>query len=488
MVRQFLLLEWRSFFRSASFKANLVIKIILAIVACFYAAMICLLGFFAFEGLKDKGLEPLLTINRYLIYWWAFDLVFRYFLQKTPVMWVRPLLPLPFKKKSITHYLLGKSAVSFFNIYPFFFFAPFSIALLLNDYSVIGVISWHLAIMGISYFNNYLNLTINNKDRVFIGIALVLAILGLSQYYEWFDITIYTAPVFQAFYQYPGTFLVLALAAWWLYRYNFRYYYRSLYLDDLIQKKNKAASSREYTWLNRFGLMGTFLKNDLHLLLRNKRSKNTLLASFFFLFYGLLIFSNPDMRDSDAWRVFAGIFISGGFLFTFGGFVPSWDSSYYPLMMSQNIRYREYLASKWWLMVVATFASMILSAFYLFLGTKFYWAILAGGIYNIGVNAHIVLLSGAYVKTPIDLSSGKKPFGDKKAFNLKTFLLAIPKILVPIVIYYIFYWLFDELAGFMAIAITGLLGLFLRNLMFRLVEKVYKEEKYSTLQAYKQKG
>lgn len=488
MIRQFLQLEWRSFFRSASFKVNIIIKIILGIVACFYAAMILFLGVAAYYGLKEKGMEPLMTINHYLIYWWAFDLVFRYFLQKTPVMWVRPLLPLPFKKKNITHYLMGRSAFSFFNIYPAFFFVPFSVALLLNGYSIIGVISWHLAMMGISYFNNYLNLAVNNKDRVFISIAVVLAVLGLSQYYHWFDITVYTAPVFQAFYQYPGTFIILALAVWLLYRYNYRYFYRSLYLDDLVQKKSKAASSRSYTWLNRFGLMGTFLKNDLHLILRNKRSKNTLVISSLFLFYGLLIFSNPAYRDSDAWRVFAGIFISGGFLFTFGGFVPSWDSAYYPLMMSQNIRYREYLASKWWLMVVATLASMILSAFYLILGTKFYLAILAGGIYNIGVNAHIVLLSGAYVKTPIDLSTGKKPFGDKKGFNLKTVLLTIPKILLPVVIYYIFYWLFDELAGYIAIAITGLLGLTLRNTMFSLVEKVYKEEKYSTLQAYKQKG
>lgn len=488
MIRQFLQLEWRSFFRSASFKANIIIKIILGIGACFYAAMVFMLGIAAFYGLKEKGLEPLLTINHYLIYWWAFDLVFRYFLQKTPVMWVRPLLPLPFKKKNITHYLMGKSAFSFFNIYPFFFFAPFSVALLLNGYSVIGVICWHLAMMGISYFNNYLNLAVNNKDSVFISLAVVLAALGLSQYFHWFDITVYTAPVFQAFYQYPGTFLVLFAAAWLMYRYNFRYFYRSLYLDDLIQKKSKAATSHDYMWLNRFGLMGTFLKNDLHLILRNKRSRNTLWASFFFLFYGLLIFSNPVYRDSNAWMVFAGIFISGGFLFTFGGFVPSWDSAYYPLMMSQNIKYREYLASKWWLMVVATLAAMVLSAFYLILGTKFYLAILAGGIYNIGVNAHIVLLSGAYVKTPIDLSSGKKPFGDKKAFNLKTLLLAIPKILLPLVIYYIFYWLFDELAGYLAIAIAGLLGLTLRNTMFSLVEKVYKEEKYSTLQAYKQKG
>ncbi len=59
-------------------------------------------------------------------------------------------------------------------------------------------------------------------------------------------------------------------------------------------------------------------------------------------------------------HIFAGIFVSGGFLFTFGQFVPSWDSSYYQLMMTQNIPYKGYLSSKWWLIVIATFVSTII--------------------------------------------------------------------------------------------------------------------------------
>lgn len=487
MIRYFLSLEWKSFLRSASLTTNLVVKIILGIVACFYAVMILLLGVAAFHGLKKEGMEPLSTINHFLIYWWLFDLVVRYFLQKTPVMWVRPLLSLPISKKKLTHYLLGKSAFSFFNIYPLFFFLPFSVTLLLNGYSIPGVIGWHLAIMGISYFNNYLNLAINNKDGIFITLAVLLIGAGIGQYYHYFDITTYAAPVFQSFYNMPWLLLIIWGLMAGMYRYNFRYFHHALYLDDAVKTKTKAANVRDYNWLNRFGLMGTFLKNDLRLILRNKRSRNTLVTSFLFLFYGLLIFGNPAYHNVSAWLIFAGIFIPGGFMFTFGGFVPSWDSAYYPLMMSQNIKYKEYLNSKWWLMVVATTASMLLSAFYLILGSKYYLAILAGGIYNIGINAHIVLLSGAYVKTPIDLSTGKKPFGDKKAFNAKTLLLTLPKILLPIIIFYLFKFLYNDTIGFLAVAIAGIIGLAFRNKVFSIIEKIYKNEKYATLHAYKEK-
>src|SRR5690606_35833526 len=144
-------------------------------------------------------------------------------------------------------------------------------------------------------------------------------------------------------------------------------------------------------------------------------------------------------------------FVSGGFLFTFGQFVPSWDSSYYQLMMSQNIQYKEYLSSKWWLIVIATVVSALLASFYLVFGWKIYMLILVGAIYNIGVNSHLVLYGGAYVKTPIDLSSTKGAFGDKQAFNIKTLLISVPKLLVPMLLYAAGFYLHSAEVGFILV-------------------------------------
>ena len=147
----------------------------------------------------------------------------------------------------------------------------------------------------------------------------------------------------------------------------------------------------------------------------------------------LLFFTGGiEAYDGPVWKIFAGIFISGGFLFSFGQFVPSWDSAYYPLMMSQNIRYREYLNSKWYLIIIATVLSTILASFYIYFGWDAYLAVIVGAIYNIGVNSYLVLWGGAYIKTPIDLTSNKKAFGDKQAFNSKTLLLTLPKLIIAL--------------------------------------------------------
>jgi len=270
---------------------------------------------------------------------------------------------------------------------------------------------------------------------------------------------------------------------------TYKYFMKNLYLDTGLKGKYENAKTENYTWLNRFGTMGTFLKNDIRLIRRNKRSKTTVLMSFIFLFYGLLFFSSGiDAYQTPIMQMFAAIFVTGGFLFTFGQFVPSWDSAYYPLMMSQNIPYRDYIASKWWLIVIGTVVSLILSVFYMYYGFSIYLNILAGAVYNIGVNSHLVLLGGAFTKTPVDLASSKQAFGDKKAFNVKTLLLSIPKLLLPMGLYALGYYLISPDAGVAFVAGAGILGFALRNKVFILIEKVYKTEKYSAIDAYSQKN
>jgi len=281
-------------------------------------------------------------------------------------------------------------------------------------------------------------------------------------------------------------FLIPILVLIGLHIYTFKYFKNNLYLDAGLSVKQDEASTENLTWLNQFGTLGTFLKNDIKLIKRNKRSKTTIIMSVVFLFYGLIFFGNS--HQPAMMHIFAGIFVSGGFLFVFGQFVPSWDSSYYQLMMTQNIPYRNYITSKWWLIVIATFASTILASFYLFYGWEVYLTIVVGAIYNIGVNSHLVLLGGAFTKTPIDLSNAGGAFGDKKAFNASAMLLSLPKILLPVALYGLGIYFGDKMIGLALVAGAGILGFVFKEKVFSLIEKRYKIEKYSTISAYKQKN
>ncbi len=489
MFKKFFVLEWKSFIRSASFKSNLVLKIFMALGAIYFIAMFLLLGFGAYYILEKLELEPFATVNQVLLYYILFDLLIRFFFQKAPVLNIRPLLTFNISKNNIVGYTLGKTVLSYFNWIHLFFLLPFTLVLIREGFSVSGSFSWFVACFAFIFLNNFLNILSNNRDVLLFALGVVLVSIAGLHYFSIFDTALYTAPVFNGFYTTPYLVLFPVLALILVAVYTFQFYKKRLYLDSGLSVKQKDAQTENYSWLDRFGLMGSFLKNDIKLLKRNKRSRTTILMSVLFIFYGLLFFTGAvEAYEGPVWRIFAGLFVTGGFLFTFGQFVPSWDSAYYPLMMSQNITYRDYLDSKWWLMVIATVVTTILSSFYLYFGWEVYLALLVGAIYNIGVNAHIVLWAGAYVKTPIDLTQNKNVFGDKQSFNIKSVLLALPKLLLPMMLYAIGHYTYGPTLGYLIVAGSGVLGFAFKNKVFAIIETIYKTEKYKTIAAYSQRN
>jgi multisubunit Na+/H+ antiporter MnhC subunit len=489
MIQKFLYLEWKAFIRSASFATNLALKILMGFVAAYFILIFLALGVLTFYILKKENFDPIVTVNKFLIYYVLIDLVIRLLLQKIPVMNIRPMLVFPIKKSTIVHFSLGKTILSFFNLVHGFFLIPFCVVLIIEGYDALSVVLWFTAVYSLLYCNNFINIILSNKDNLFAIFLGIVAVLGGLQYYGLFSITDYTAPFFNAIFNTYWAFAIPILVLFAFYYVTFHYFKNNLYLDAGLSNKHDIATTEDLTWLNQFGTIGTFLKNDIKLIKRNKRSKTTVGLSVMFLFYGFLFFTNGiAMYNNPVMHIFAGIFVSGGFLITFGQFVPSWDSAYYQLMMTQNIPYKGYLSSKWWLMVIATVITTTIASFYLYFGVQVYLTIVVGALYNIGVNSHLVLLGGAYTKTPIDLSSGKGAFGDKKAFNIKTMLISIPQLSLPVLLYWLGSKYGNPTVGLVLVASAGVIGFAFKEKAFSVIEKIYKSEKYATIAAYKQKG
>ncbi|MFT7188986.1 MAG: hypothetical protein ACI9AV_002260, partial [Sediminicola sp.] len=148
MFKHFINLQWKSFIRSASFKTNVALKILMAFGALYFIAIFLFLGVGVFYIIEKAEIgDPLVIVNKYLIYYLGMDLFIRYMMQKMPITNIKPLLYLPFKKQQVVNYSLGKTVISFFNIAHAFFFVPFSIVLLIEGYNPIGVIGWHLGML-----------------------------------------------------------------------------------------------------------------------------------------------------------------------------------------------------------------------------------------------------------------------------------------------------------------------------------------------------
>ena len=159
MIKRFLSLEWKQFSRASYFQKGIAIKILLFLAALYFGGIAVFLGVGIFFILKKvvPDVDPIETVNNFLIYWVLFDLLIRFFMQQLPVMNIKPLMAIPIKRKTIVHYLLGKTTLSFFNIITILLFAPFCIVLLVKGYAVLNVVCWFFSIIFITLSVNFLN-------------------------------------------------------------------------------------------------------------------------------------------------------------------------------------------------------------------------------------------------------------------------------------------------------------------------------------------
>ena len=485
VVATFFYLSKKSFFRGSSVASNIGKKILLGYFFVCFVLITCGLAFLSYVFFDDTlGKDPLKEINNYLVYFSILWVVIRYFFQKIPTLVINPLLLQPLSKKNVVHYALFKSTFSFWNTMNFYFFIPFGLFLVYwYDYNLWIVLSWWLVVFSLILITNYINIIINGVDRVLYLVAAVLISFFLLQRYEIIEVGEFFAPIFNLSLKSPISSLIFIPLIILSYYSSFNFFKQKFYLDSDSKKKVEIKKLEWLSLFDRFGKASTFIKNDIRLIIRSKAARGVAVMGLLFMFYGLL-FQFDIYRNVGFWQVFSGIFVTGGFLLTFGQYIPSWDSSFYPLIMTQNISYKEYLISKWWMMVIFTFGTTILSSFYLFFSWKIFYAVIAGGIFNMGVNSIIILISGAYTRIPMDLENPKS-FGNFKAFNFRMFITGTLPILIPLFLFSVGVLIKDLNLGFLLIASFGIIGFFFRNIAFKIVEKIYKSEKYETVKAYK---
>tara|TARA_R110002049_G_scaffold152569_1_gene316613 strand:- start:920 stop:2386 length:1467 start_codon:yes stop_codon:yes gene_type:complete len=486
MILQFLKLEWKKFFRSASFGKSIGLKILMGFFALYILIIFLSAGIGGYFFLKDEFPEkdPFIIVNQFLIFFIISDLIFRYLMQKIPVMDIKPMLILPIKKSKLVNYVLSKSVFSFFNLGSIFLYIPFAIVLIAQGYNVDGVIGWTLFVCLLAISLNFINFLIN-KNNFALGILIAsLAGLWLSFKFELFDFNGFFGNLFYAVYENPLLSVIGLTLVFTLYYLNFKQLSKIIYLDGAVKSEVQDVKTANLSFVDKFGDVAPFIKNDIRLIWRNKRTKTVFFMSFFFLLFGLFFFTSESYKNSQVWQLYGCIFLTGGFAMNYGQFVPAWDSEHYRMLMTQNFSYRKFLESKHFLMTVMTIVLFILSTPYIYFGIDIYLLIVAGFFFNLGVTPLIMLFMGAYNKKRIDLSASG--FGNTQGTSAAQFLVMIPVLVLPMLIYAIVNYLVGFNAAVITIAAFGIISFLLRKSIMNMIEKKYQKKKYITLHGFKQ--
>ena len=466
------------------------INILMVFLALYFIVIFLSLGLSLYPLLKKQfpDSDPLLIVNGFIFYWLLADLVMRFFFQKLPVMNIKPLLTLPLKKSKILHYVLGKSVISFFNFLPLFTIIPFGIVLLFQGYSGISVLAWIILLVIFTLIINFLNFIIESKsadtELSFLPIIIFAAGLFSLNYFNIISISDLLSKAINSVTADPILLLIPGAVLSLLYYINYNILNKKLYIDGSLKAKTQTATTTDLSWTRRFGDIAPFLQLDLKLLWRNKRPRSSIFILALGLLYGLIFYPNPAYQGMIPMFVFVGIFVTGVFMINFGQFIPAWDSGYYKLLMSQNIKYKEYLNSKYSLMLASAVIMFILSIPYVYFGWNILLIHFAAMVYNIGINSYVLLYAGSFNRKKIDLTQ-------RAAFNYQgtgavQWIVGFPLLFIPMIFFYIPYKFINFESGIATLILLGVIGIVFHQKLMTIITKKYFDSKYKMINAFEQ--
>lgn len=490
MLSTFLSHQWKAFWRSRNKAGSITAQIVLGFFMLYFLVVAIGVGFWMTTIIEKvmPGINPTVVFNGLILYYFLLDLAVRIQMQDLPTLSIVPYLHLKISRKTIVNFLNLRSLFSFFNILPLFIFLPFIFINISTSSGAISVVAYSISILGLIIFNNFLVLYVKRRaiNNVMIFAIGVLVVLGLaaSDYYGLISIRNFSNLAFQNIIKYPFLALIFPVAAFAIFHINAKYLTANLYVEELSTKDDKKVST-DYPFLNNFGKVGELAALELKLILRHKRSRSSVIMGFLFLCYGFFFYRMP-LIDNDEFgkMLFAAIFMTGINISVYGQFMFAWQSAHFDGLLVNKINYHDFIKAKFLLFTISSTLITALSAFYGFMSYKLLLLHLAAYIYNIGIGTVVVLYFANFNYKRLDIT--RSASFNWQGVGASQWLLGLPLLLVPLIIYIPFGILNEPYWGLGMLTLLGLVGLLLRNYWIDVIVRKFEKQRYKIAEGFRE--
>lgn len=457
------LISWKEKLRSPVWNKNLLINLVLFMSLAYMASMFLFLGFKVDDVLLKlfKRSSPLEMVNSILLYYFFFDLLLRYFMQKLPALSITPYLHLPVSRKSLVHFMLFKSTWSPFNWMHLLLFVPFMLEVPFTYYTDSEAWGWSIGIvstiLAVNFLATHLKRTAETDTRIYVGMIIGLALIIGLDYFGVIPFSDLSKWLFNQLFLHPVTALVPLALAIVGYGVNFRFLNQNMYMSRITKVRETQVSYAGGGFLSRFGLLGKLAELEMKFIWRNKRTRSVLLITVLFLGYGLFVFPNPEFQGQPLMHMLFSIIITGMFTLNYGQYLLGWEGSHFDHILTRNVSYRDYYASKLVVFALVSTTCMILAIPYVYFGWEILFTLFCVYLYNMGVSSFMVMFFGSFNPKKIDLV--KSTVFNWQGVGVAQFLLIIPIMGIPLGVLGIGMLYFGPLKATALIGVLGLLGL-----------------------------
>jgi hypothetical protein len=467
MFIELIRLQFLKMFRSTSFARSLAGAILIWFLALMLLSYVFGAGLLLKEIIEilAPNQDPIVVLNSYLIYFFLLEFMYRYFLQKLPIVDLESLLHLPLGKAKIMHSLLLRTFFSPITIIALLLFLPFSLEVIASQYNSASAFFWLGSILLTSWTIHWLMLWFKQRfEDSLIGIVVVFVVMVLgvsSSYAGWFNLGEITKPAFDLALQSPIPVLILAGLMMGAYIVAHRFYVSNAYLEDLTEEQDIRFANQSIGFLARFGLPGELANLEWKLIIRHKKSRSMVMLSAIFLLYGLIFYTNPMYQSEDGGIspifIFVGIFITGIFSIQYSQQFLSWNSANFDFFLTRGFGIESLVRGKYLLMASISMLCFLASVPYVYFGWDILLVHIATFLFNVGVMIHLIIYWSLWKPKPMDLNKGA--MFNYEGVGAAQFLIIIPMMGGPYLVYLPFSLLLGDYAGLLALGIVGVAGL-----------------------------
>lgn len=480
---------WLGFIRSPTLTKKIIEGVIIGFFALYTAISLLGLGLAAptLIGKYIPGISPFEVVAGGLCAYIFIDILTRYFIQKFPSMSIKPYLLLPIKRSRIVNYMLFRALLSPFNLIIPFFLVPFLFSVEIPEQG--NLMAWGLVILALStiLIANYASFAITafagaNKKW---AIGLLAAIVSLI-YLEVNGVTHLMTYLYGA-----GGVLVSTPLLWaipiavatgvilWL--------KRSFNKEISYYENTNTSSSSGYLSVNgifsRFGKFGILMDMELSLIIRSKRARSFALAS---LAYCLLPFLLRGKEETSAVSIaFFAFIITGGFALNYGQLMLSWNSMHFDLLLSRGYRIKDIFTAKFYLLIIFCAITFFITLPYVFMFPEFPLISLAMTLWNMSFSIYGYMILASVNSLRIDPNEGS--MFNYSGFGLSHYLIAIPIMGIPFVIYGLGWLLGGSTGALLLVSGLSIVGLLLHKKIISICVSIFKRNRYSISKAFRTK-
>ncbi len=452
------------------------------------------LGFFLDSLIKliypDE--DSIYLLNSALIFLLAFDIFFRSLVQRLPKADFMPYLLLPVKRSIIIHFLIFKSFISFLNLYLILIIVPFLLRTVLIYYGLIYVITYSTGFLLLTITNqlliNILNSLVQKRFLLSFLPFLIVIILFIIR----FNLN-YPAGIKTAFIGYAilnGNCIVFAalilfiVLLFFLNKITFKVLLSGeIDHGNIIHGRKKIIKNLNFPEC--WGIIREYMKLELSMICRNKRTRQNICYALFFIFYSMLfLFFNKIFWNSIYVEQFVYLITTAAFTLFHGQLMLSWESSFFDFILAYNITFKNFLKAKYYLfLIINILLGIILFPALLLMQTdlNLFISIL---IFNTGVTNLLIIYNSIFNTGKIDLS--RKAYANWQGIHSKHLLIIIIVVLIPFIISYIIRQIASEFYIYFVFILTGSIAVISHNKWINLIAKEFLKRKYLNVEAYRE--